>query len=247
MSFPRHRIRIFNDGGVEVTEATPEGLLPSNMRFVRVLHELELPSNKRTNPERRPEVRPLFVNQYVPFNQQWQEFSWNLNDKRYFTAGNMTAIYHYRLWIANYQGFGDPTDPRRNYFENTNSGYPLPRVEALTCGGNVLRVIGETQVKVGRVFVPAWAIESLDWHKPPPSVQELRSKPWLITTAVNLSGANGLTPSKFPQGNLPDGNKPGVVHPLLADPTVFTVAVEKWRVVDWQEPNPPDPYRLYLS
>ena len=142
---------------------------------------------------------------------------------------------------------GRPYDPRANYFELKDLEKNLPRVENLTCGGNILHVTGETIMKTsGRTPVPCWTVETLDRHNTP-TLDWLKARPWLITTAVQLGGSDGRTPMKFPQGNLPDGSKPGVLHPLVCDPVTYPIiAIEKWRCVEWTDPNPPDPYKVYL-
>ena len=227
-----------------VVPPQPARTLPADYHFVRVLHELELPAARRLTPLNRPEVRPMFPNHYVPFGRSWQMLSWDLNNRAWFSAGNMTAIYHTHLWIANRTGFGDTT-PRANYFENTNLTADPLRVENLTCGGNILRVLGEVTVKTsGTTPVPCYVVETLN-RRETPTLAGLLARPWLITTAVNITGER--VPHRFPQGNKPDGTKPGVRHPLACDPVTYPqIVIEKWRVVDWTEPEPPDPYRVYL-
>ena len=41
------------------------------------------------------------------------------------------------------------------------------------------------------------------------------------------------------------GYIPGVVHPFVSDPSKV-ITIPKWRCVDWNEANPPDPYKVYL-
>lgn len=239
-------ITLLMQSGKKYIARIDEGSLPSNFTFVRVLHELELPPNRRTTPWNRPEVRPMFPNQYVPFGKNWQLLSWELNDRRYFNAGNMTAIYHTHLWIANRQGFGIEGDPRANYFTNTYLDKRNIRVENLTCGGNILKVIGEGLFKTsGTSPVPCYIVETLS-YRTIPSLQELKLKPWLVTTAVQLRGGEDVIPEKFPQGQLPNGDNPGVKHPLVSNPLEAVNVIEKWRVVPWEENTVPDPYRVYL-
>jgi hypothetical protein len=223
------RVSVFSDGSLQA-----DGL-PRNKAFYRVLHERELASNlPHTTPPDRPEVRALYPSHFSPFGKPWQMLAWKMNPL--LSAGNMTAVYHTHLWIANDQGFGDDNDPRANFFENTHLTENLPKVEALTCGGNLLSVVGE----LGDDYI----VETLDWHNPPPSPSEINGKPWLLTVAVNM-GTDG-TPRRFSQGTQPNGFVPGVRHPLLADPTRFVVTIPKWRLMRWTASTPPDPYRLYL-
>jgi hypothetical protein len=224
------------------TELPPVGL-PSDQIFVRVLHELELAANlPHTTPADRPEVRALFPNHFVPFGKNGQLLAWQMNPL--LSAGNMTAVYHNALWICNGQGFGDSTDPRANWFENTNYGFDLPKVEALTCGGNLLHVTGEAMVKTNAGLEDCWLIETLDYHTTP-TLEFMDAHPWLVTWAVNMSGS-GL-PRRFSQGTQPNGYVPGVRHPLVADPSQYTIAIQKWRCVRWMESFVPDSYKVYIE
>jgi hypothetical protein len=220
----------------------PAGTLPRDMRFVRVLHELELaPHLERTTPPSRPEVRQMYPeNLFVPFGKAWQLFAWKLNPL--LKANNMTAVYDDHLWIANNNGFSD--DLRANYFTNENLDKPLPKVETLTCGGNLLRVLGEVAVKIGTKFVDSYIIDVLDYRQAPPTLEWIEARPWLITIAVNM-GSDG-TPRRFTQGTQPNGFVPGVRHPFLSDPSK-RITIPKWRCVEWREANAPDPYFVYLK
>jgi hypothetical protein len=234
---------------VAIRKAQEARTLPADMRFVRVLHELELAANlPHTTPPGRPEVRPFFPNHYVPFGKHHQLLSKDMNP--YCNPGNWTAIYHNNLWATNDQGYGEASDPRANFVTGEDLTSPLPRVEALTCGGNVLRVIGERVVMSAGVPVPSYIIETLDWTAPAPSLEWIEARPWLITTAVNM-GKDG-TPRRFEMGSQPNGFIPGVRHPLLADPrryngtTEAAITIPKWRVTPWDSPDVPDPYKAYL-
>jgi hypothetical protein len=221
-----------------------DGKLPSDYFFVRVLHELELDESLHTTPASRPEVRQLFpANLFSPFDRGWQMLAWDMNP--YCTAGNITSVYHFRLWVVNNNGFGDSSHPRRNYFENTHLSDPLPKVEAITCGGNLLHVIGEAMVKTNNGLEDCYIIETLDYHNLPPTVEWMDKHPWLITWAVNM-GSDG-TPRRFTYGMQPNGFIPGVKHPFLSNPRDYQIAIQKWRCSSrWTESFAPDPYRVYL-
>lgn len=215
-----------------------EGVLPSEFTFIRVLHELEVPSHRRTTPPDRPEVRQLDPpNLFVPFGKSWQMKAWSMNPL--LTANNMTAVYHYRLFIANNNGFGDDNDPRANHFTAEDLSSPVLKVEALTCGGNVHRVLGEAAISRGGQSIPSYILEVLDYRTPPPE----SIPPWLVVWAVNM-GTDG-TPRRFQQGVQSNGFVPGVRHPFVSDPSKI-ITVPKWRCVRWVESEPPDPYRIYL-
>jgi hypothetical protein len=162
----------------------------------------------------------------------------------YCTPSNWTAIYHNNLWISNDEGYGEDGDRRANYILNKDLTYPPPRVENLTCGGNLLRVLGETVVMQAGKPVPSYIIETLQWTDPAPSLEWIEAHPWLITHAV-VMGADG-TPRRFTMGMQDNGFVPGVRHPLVADPGRYTITIPKWRCIEWREAEPPDVYRLYL-
>jgi hypothetical protein len=241
MASPTFSISVFRDGSIQAVQHGGRGL-PSDMRFVRVLHEAEQPAARRYTPARQPEVRPLFPNHFSPFEKYWQLLAWKLNPK--LLAGNMTAVYSNTLWISNGQGFGDKTDPRANYFENVHLTYDPPKVEALTCAGNVLHVLGETRAKTNDGIQDCYIVETLDWHNPAPSLEWIEARPWLITHATKLDNDGNVT--RFPQGYNHLGYAPGVRHPLIADPRRYPqIVIEKWRVVEWRESFAPDPYQVY--
>lgn len=238
------KFRVYSDGSIQHEPVQPPvvGTLPRDMIFVRVLHEAELPANRRHVPPRMPEVRPMFPNHHVPFGKYWQLLSKQMNPL--LTPGNWTAAYHYELWIANNQGFGMDDDPRANYITGQDLSFADPRVEALTCGGNLLRVIGEIQAKTTGIGLTAcYIVETLNWRNAPPKWEDLQKKPWFITEGTKLTGDGGVT--RFPQGQQSNGFMPGVRHPLIADPSRIPI-IEKWRVRAWTDPNPPDPYKVYL-
>jgi hypothetical protein len=210
---------------------------PPAVRLVRVLHELELPAAKRITPPGRPEVRQLFDVHYVPFTRPWQLKSYAINQP-WLTADKWTAVYNTHLWIDNDQGFGDGSDPRANFVTGENLTEPLPKVEALTCGGNLLHVLGETRVKTSSVLEDCYIVETLDYTSSPPATLPR----WLTTIAVTMD-SNGI-PRRFPQGRQADGYMADVLHPLLADPKRYTVVIPKWRCEPWDSIEC-DSYRLY--
>ena len=217
----------------------PTGALPSEFIFLRVLHELELAANlPHTTPPDRPEVRQLYPeNLFVPFGRAWQMKAWDTNPM--LTANNMTQVYDDHLWISNNNGFSNENDPRANHFTGEDLSSPVLKVESLTCGGNLLRALGETVIMRGGAPIPSYIIETLDYRSTPPGVIPA----WLQTWAVNM-GTDG-TPRKFTQGRQPNGYVPGVCHPLVSDPTKG-ITIPKWRCIRWTASVPPDPYRVYL-
>jgi hypothetical protein len=209
---------------------------PPAVRLVRVLHELELPVAKRITPLGRPEVRPTFPNTFVPFGRSWQFLSKSMNPL--LTPNNWTNAYDHKLWVANDNGFGDSNDPRNNYVTG-EMGAQDPKVEVITCGGNLLSVIGEGSVKTNSGLEPCYIVETLGWDDPMPSLDYIMVRPWFQTWAVNMR-SDGL-PGRFSYGQQPNGYLPGFVHPLMG---TGTAAIPKWRCEPWDSIDC-DPYRLY--
>ncbi len=216
--------------------------LPEGIKFIRVLHEAELPPSKRFTPKRQPQVRPLFPNHFSVFAYLWQMLSWLLNE--FLNASNMTSVYNTHLWISNNHGFGDASVPRKNFFKNEDlDANDDLMVESLTCGGNLLHTIGEMMFKTTSGVVPCYIIETLNVGSIP-DMQWLEDHPWLITVATKLDGDG--EPTKFPQGQQPNGFVPGVVHPLVCNRNKYPIIViEKWRCKEWNHPYPPEPYTVY--
>lgn len=225
---------------IRFPEPPKQRMLPAEYKFVRVLHEAELPLSKHSTPAKMPEVRPFFPNHFSWFGKEWQILSWKLNPL--LNAGNMTAVYNEALWIANNTGFGNT--PRRNYFVPEDLDAPEDiKVEALTCGGNVLRVLGEGTAKTNSGIEQCYFIEALDYRTVP--TFDLETRPWLITIATKLDPYG--QPTRFPQGRQPNGYQPGVRHPLVADVQRYPqIAIPKWRCVAWTEGDMPDPLKVYL-
>jgi len=204
---------------------------PDRPPLWRVLHDKEIGPLWRSN---LPEVFPFAPNHFSQFTRPWQMLSFSMNQP-WLTKAKWTRVYWHNLWIANHQGFGMETDPRRNYVLETNMDKSLPRVEALTCGGNVL-----TGTPVGdQLLVDTWA-----WRDSPPDVTWMMAHPWFVTYAVTVD-QNGV-PRRFPQGMQPNGYMADVVHPLLCDPTRFVITFPMSLLQRWDEEELPDPYTLYL-
>lgn len=201
----------------------------------RVLHELELPPARRITPDNRPEVRAMFPNSMCAFPASWQRLSYNAN-LPWLSRTKWTVFYSNNLWITNDQGFNEPGDPRANYILNTNLDKELPRVENLTCGGNLV---------TGYVEGPNLVVSTLNVNDPLPSVTWLLQHPEFCTYAVSMD-SNG-TPRRFPQGQQPNGYLPDLLHPFIADRNRFPkMTIPLWRLVPWTAPERPDLYRIYL-
>jgi hypothetical protein len=227
-----HSLQIMSDGSIQATgDSAP--------RLVRVLHELELPESRRITPKGRPEVRQMYPVHFVEFGRAWQLKSFAMNQP-WLTPAKWTQVYGWQLWIDNNNGFGNGDDPRVNFVTGENIGADLPKVECLTCGGNLLRVRGEMFAKTNAGLEDCYIIETLDYRNRPPEFIPR----WLTTVAVSMD-SNGI-PRRFPQGEQPNGFMPDVLHPLLADPLRFVITIPKWRCEEWAAPDC-DPYKLYRA
>lgn len=195
----------------------------------RVLHEAELPSYRRITPRGNPEVRALFPNHYSEFGEAWQRLSRAMNPR--ISNNKWTSVYSTDTFITNFQGFGLD---RANYILGTNLDHELPRVEALTTGGSLLK---------GHVSGSDLVVETLDVNNPP-TLAWIEERPWFWTYAVSCDGK--LQPRRFPQGLQPNGEVVPIVHPLIANPRRYTsITIPLWRVVRWPGPGYPDPFLVY--
>ena len=208
----------------------------------RVKHDLEL-GNTVWRP-RLPEVHPFFPNHYSEFGRGWQVLAKSANPK--VSAEKMTVVYWYRLWMTNKQGFGmdgkmgsngemNPYDPRANYFEGKDLGFPNIRVEALTTGGSLIE--GE---EMGDNVV----VNSLHYKNVPP-LEWFMQHPEFHTIAVTVDGRG--TPRPFPQGLQPDGSNATIIHPFVTNRDRYpTLVIPKYKLQRWEHSYPPDPFKLYL-
>lgn len=196
----------------------------------RVKHDIENGVLIRPN---LPEMFPLFPNHYAQFPKEWQLLSYAMNQP-WLTPAKWTALYVDQVWITNFQGFGNPDSPRANFVTGEDLTAALPRVEALTCGGNVL---------TGQVEGDELVVHVLDWRQAPPRLADLR--PWEKTYGV-IEGVDG-SPRHFHQGLQPDGSLAPVVHPLLGDPSRYPrITIKLALLQPWTRTELPDPYTLYL-
>lgn len=253
------------------TDPPPPTTVP---KLKRVLHDLEMvrlgliPSLWRPN---LPEVHPLFPNQFSWFDKSWQLVAKAMNPK--ISKKQWTKVYGPTLWISNGQGFGTKGDPRANFVLGENIKAKLPKVEALVTGGTVLAgkysfsmveaiktfVRAAQSIRAGRMsFMQVqrivadtlakenmWSVATLDYHNAPPPAAWFEKNWWFRVPAVSVDGKG--TPRRFPQGQLPDGTIATIYHPMLADPGRFPeITIPLWKLVDWNEPTPPDPFKLYF-
>lgn len=161
--------------------------------FWRVNHDTEM-----TRPN-LPEVFPFLDNHYTNFTRGFQLLEKSLNPNMVNSkwrnlhlggnAGQDATAFNNR------QGFEMIDDPRVDYINGMDIGAPLPRQEALVCGGAILL----ERYHDGEYLYPDY----IDGNLPAPSLQYVLDNSWLIFDAVTIrSGPSGVVEiGRFPQGN----------------------------------------------
>lgn len=181
-----------------------------------------------------PQVHPLFPNQFCAFDKPWQLRSWEMNSK--ISGKRWTAVYGWKAWGANRNGFGNPDDPRANFVLNEDTDKELPRVELLDTGGNIL-----TGHQEGDWFVA----DVLNSMAEPPQVDWMFAHPWFINW-VTVCGLNG-NPIPLLQAQDSAGTVVPYAHPLIANTYRNTKNVfPMYKLQKWDAMELPDPYKVYL-
>jgi hypothetical protein len=205
--------------------------LPPVTRW-RVLHDKEMGAIWRAG---LPEVHPLYLstnpshsNHHSPFQQWAQLLSYKMNPT--MTPDVWTKIYYHDYWISNDHGYGDSNDPRANYVTLRNLTAPLPKVEALTCGGSLLegeRLGDWVKVKGLHCNTPV----TPDWLK-------LHPEYWTRGVYASATGQPyRMLGHKFEGGAL--------IHPLIIDEQ-YDCYIQAYKLQEWTSVEVPDPLRLYL-
>ena len=225
MALLSRKLSVYSDGTYKLE-------IPASSRppLWRVLHWAEAGRTEKTS---RPEVWPLFPNQFTDFRREWQLLSRAMNPR--ISDAKWTVVYGHGLWIANGQGFGMPNSPRVNFVTGENLGAPYPKCELLTCGGSLL---------TGTVVGNDLRVSVLDGLGTPPSLEWILARPWYYVTAVQwyTSGAIG----RFPQGEQPDGSVVPIIHPLIGDPKRYpNITIPLNCLEKWDRDFIPDPFTIY--
>lgn len=191
----------------------------------RVLHDAEMGPLWRDHV---PEVFTLSPEHAIPLNREWQLFSKQLNLT--MTGDKWRNLHGYYTAFTNQgAGYDRPGDlPKQDWVNMRDTTAPeLPRFDKpRICGGALV---------TGRVDGAYLWLDYLDANLPPPAIENV--KPWHKFCALNV--VNETTLSRFPQGT--DGAD--VWIPLIARrPVLMSLS----RLQRWTDPNPPDPYRVYL-
>jgi len=183
----------------------------------------------------RPEVNRMLPVVQTSFNEEWQNFYFNLTwhfwpaFTREFAAKRWESLNGDRLALMNGTGYpGDP--PRANFIARENMTGPLPAYDKTrTMGGNVVMGVEEGD----------WLrVETLDGNASPPALQYVLDRPWLYFHCVL---AFKLRVGLFPQGCV---SADDIWQPTIA-PLVSTVPMylELDRLEKLAPGSPiPDPY-----
>lgn len=178
---PRYRIVTFSNGHVEIVK------IPL---LYKVLHDIEMGKVRDEVIERGvalPEVNPFIDNHFTALTEKWQWLWKNLNQS--MTKLQWRALLDYQRAFTNQNGFDKPNDQRADYVNNRDLTKPLPKMEALVCGG--------ATVAVDRIEGQYAWIKTLNGLNPPPPVEYILARPWLYFHATTVR-PNG-TVGSFPQ------------------------------------------------
>jgi hypothetical protein len=168
----------------------------------------------RTDIINLPNVQPFEPNHYTDFGRSFQLLEKSLNptmiDTRWHNLhlggnqGNDATAFNNR------QGFEMDGDPRVDFVNGKYLGAPLPKQEALCCGGTIL-----AQRSIDNQYLYP---EYVDGLLPAPSLEYIKARPWLYFDAVTVDrDVNGnVVIRRFPQGKQSDGTVDRVYILLLA-------------------------------
>jgi hypothetical protein len=208
---------------VTIARQSTPAVIGTRPTLYRILHDFELGEVRNvTDTNGAPEIQRLEPFHMTAFSYSWQWLSFGMNPG--MTPQKWTSLYGNTTVMTNGQGFGDASDPRRNYITGEDASAELPRVASLLFGGNVV---------TGRVD-GAWLwVETLDCSKPAPSLAYILARRWLYQIGTNVSKSGQV--SRLPQGAGQD-----VLLPIYASkPAKFPLA--KLRRLSDDEPIP-SPY-----
>jgi hypothetical protein len=182
-------------------------------QYARILHDDE--ANDGKFRIRAPEVWPLYWVEYTELTQAWQWFFFRVGlvhpytgykhwDETKLTASELEMLK--REWRSLTHGAkaftnNAGTELYRDYISGKNMGAGLPAQGAITCCGNIVKIVGNATFK-------GTPIETLDGTKPPPPIEKVNriATPWLVFCAVNIPGyVEGG--KEFPQYVTVDGKK----------------------------------------
>lgn len=158
------RMDIYQDE--QVTTLAPKA---SAAPWFQVLHDFQL-YNGDPRPEviergvPLPEIYPLLPNQFTKLTFNWQWLWKYLNPL--MSPLDWRKLLHYERAFTNLNGFDKPGDPRADHVNERDMQSPLPKIEALVCGGAFLTGKPDVMYK----GEPHLQVVTLDGRQPPPPV-----------------------------------------------------------------------------
>lgn len=134
-------------------------------------------------PSGMPAIIPSERQDGFYFTEDMQKTSYALATKEnpLITPDLWTIIFWSSKAFTNYNGFGDPLDPRANYVKGENLSYKDPKLmKALICSWNFYR--GEV---VGDKLRMTPGVHAIDGNKPMPSTQTILDNNWYFEAVSN--------------------------------------------------------------
>lgn len=233
----------------------------------RCLHIAE--GGYQSDPDGQPEVRPSFNAPPVEFTRSMQLLTWELLKRNpNISKSKFPVIFADTTAFTNGQGYFNDSDPRADWVNGTDTGYPNPKLmKAIICGGMFIR--GEAGYSVMQAVTDALALARQMVLAPRSLIGNVRRSVAALATNNVLRcspGVHGIDArgtmltveeviekdwcfaattcrypnvSHFPQG----GGGPVMIPYFLIEPVTYPLA---W-FVRWDETSLPDPIKLYLT
>jgi hypothetical protein len=182
---------------VKLDITTSEYRLPSGRKFARLPHDYELYGLSRPSrngsPERTlglPETVKVSYPIFMPMTLSWQIlwvelFSLSKFQTLYNQLGEAERDYintAFKSVTTGYRAFTNGhgwNDGYCDYINGANLGAAPMEQETITCGGNVVEILGNKE-RIGGVDV--YKVRTLDGSKPAPD--PLTIEPWLVFKAT---------------------------------------------------------------
>jgi len=138
---------------------------------------------------RYPTVFWFFGSIYVQFTEAQQRLAWAMMMDSVDSVKKFAVVYGNTKAFMNGTGYGDPSDPRRNYITGEDLSARLPRWDKVrVCANATLAGVEDGDMLIVD-YIPENNI---------PTWEELKPKKWLYFEAVSSTPTGDTTP--FPQG-----------------------------------------------
>jgi len=140
MALLRSNITTYSDGSVLIKEYTPEPI-PSTVQLYQVLEDVQIFGSVRSCAP-CPAVITLHDDPHNFVSEQWQYYIRAINYNQ--ALRYVVANYDYGLAYCNGTGFGDPSDPRANYYLRQNLDQKPPQFDKVRT--NTRNVLTGTEI-----------------------------------------------------------------------------------------------------